>query len=233
MTDDRRRTTEKDAAEPSSIRPPVVRRPITGRLVIATHNPGKLAEMRELLAPYGIDAISAGELDLPEPDETGMSFGDNARIKAQAAALATGLPAFADDSGLVVDALDGAPGIYSARWAEPEKNFRRAMETIEVKLYERGAKAPEKRKAHFVSALCVAWPDGHVEDFEARVDGTLVWPPRGDKGFGYDPMFLPDGHARTFGEMSSDEKHGLPPRGKGLSHRARAFMKLAEACLAR
>ena len=233
MTDDGRRTTDKDPAEPPSIRPPssVVCRPITGRLVIATHNPGKLAEMRELLAPYGIDAISAGELDLPEPDEDGMSFRDNARIKAQAAALATGLPAFADDSGLVVDALDGAPGIHSARWAGPEKNFRRAMETIEVKLYERGATAPEQRKAHFVSALCVAWPDGHVEDFEAKVDGTLVWPPRGDKGFGYDPMFLPDGHDRTFGEMSSDEKHGLPPRGKGLSHRARAFMKLAEACL--
>src|SRR6202035_1562904 len=139
-----RQTTDKDPAEPPSIRPPssVVRRPIIGRLVIATHNSGKLAEMRELLAPYGIDAISAGELDLPEPDETGMSFGDNARIKAQAAAQATGLPAFADDSGLVVDALDGAPGIYSARWAGPEKNFRRAMETIEVKLYERGAMAP-------------------------------------------------------------------------------------------
>ena len=233
MTDDGRRTADKRPAEPPSICPSssVVRRPITGRLVIATHNPGKLAEMRELLAPYGIDAISAGELDLPEPDEDGMSFRDNARIKAEAAALATALPAFADDSGLVVDALDGAPGIHSARWAGPEKNFRRAMETIEVKLYERGATAPEKRKAHFVSALCVAWPDGHVEDFEARVDGTLVWPPRGDKGFGYDPMFLPEGHTRTFGEMSSDEKHGLPPRGKGLSHRARAFMKLAEACL--
>jgi XTP/dITP diphosphohydrolase len=233
MTDDGRRTTDKDPAEPPSIRPPssVVCRPIAGRLVIATHNPGKLAEMRELLAPYGIDAISAGELDLPEPDEAGMSFRDNARIKAEAAANATGLPAFADDSGLVVDALDGAPGIHSARWAGREKNFRRAMETIQVKLYERGATAPEKRTAHFVSALCVAWPDGHVEDFEAKVDGTLVWPPRGDKGFGYDPMFLPEGHARTFGEMSSDKKHGLPPRGKGLSHRARAFMKLAEACL--
>jgi XTP/dITP diphosphohydrolase len=206
-------------------------RRIAGRLVIATHNPGKLAEMRELLAPYGIDATSAGELGLKEPDETGMSFRDNARIKAQAAAKATGLPAFADDSGLAVDALGGAPGIHSARWAGPDKNFRRAMETIEDKLRERGASKPEQRKAHFVSALCVAWPDGHAEDFEARVDGTLVWPPRGDKGFGYDPMFLPDGHARTFGEMSSDEKHGLPPRGKGLSHRARAFMKLAEACL--
>jgi XTP/dITP diphosphohydrolase len=208
-------------------------RHLTGRLVIATHNPGKLAEMRELLAPYGIDATSAGELKLPEPDETGMTFRDNARIKAEAAAKATGLPAFADDSGLVVDALGGAPGIYSARLAGPDKSFDRAMAMIEAKLKEAGANDPAQRKAHFVSALCVAWPDGRVEDFEARVDGTLVWPPRGDKGFGYDPMFLPDGHALTFGEMPSDEKHGLPPRGKGLSHRARAFLKLAEACLER
>ncbi len=204
---------------------------ITGRLVIATHNPGKLAEMRDLLAPYGIDAISAGELKLKEPDETGMTFRDNACIKAEAAAKATGLPAFADDSGLAVDALDGSPGIHSARWAGPDRDFRRAMEMIEDKLRDRGATTPERRKAHFVSALCVAWPDGHTEEFEARVDGTLVCPPRGDKGFGYDPMFLPDGHDRTFGEMASEEKHGLPPRGKGLSHRARAFMKLAEACL--
>jgi XTP/dITP diphosphohydrolase len=206
-------------------------RHITGKLVIATHNPGKLVEMRELLAPYAIDATSAGELGLPEPDETGMTFRDNARIKAEAAAKATGLPAFADDSGLVVDALDGAPGIHSARWAGPDKDFRRAMESIEEKLRGRGANEPAQRKAHFVSALCVVWPDGHAEDFEARVGGTLVWPPRGDKGFGYDPMFLPDGHTRTFGEMPSDEKHGLPPRGKGPSHRARAFSKLAEACL--
>jgi len=216
------------------VRAPQHRR-ITGRLVIATHNPGKLAEMRELLAPYGIGAISAAELSLQEPDETGMTFRANARIKADAAAKATGLPAFADDSGLAVDALDGAPGIYSARWAGPDKDFFRAMETIEDKLRERGATAPQERKAHFISALCVAWPDGHVEEFEARVDGTLIWPPRGDKGFGYDPMFLPDaqegGQLRTFGEMSSDEKHGLPPRGTGLSHRARAFVKLAEACL--
>jgi XTP/dITP diphosphohydrolase len=204
---------------------------ISGRLVIATHNPGKLAEMRELLAPYGIDAISAGELGLPEPKETGMSFRDNARIKAQAAAQAAGIPAFADDSGLAVDALDGAPGIHSARWAGPDKNFQRAMEMVETRLRERGASTPARRRAHFVSALCVAWPDGHAEEFEARVDGTIVWPPRGDKGFGYDPIFLPDGHARTFGEMSSEEKHGLPPRGKGLSHRARAFLKLAQACL--
>jgi len=210
-------------------------RHITGRLVIATHNPGKLAEMRGLLAPYGIDAISAGELKLKEPDETGMTFRDNARIKAEAAAKATGLPAFADDSGLAVDALDGAPGIYSARWAGPDRDFRRAMETIEEKLRERGATTPDRRKAHFVSALGVAWPDGHLEEFEARVDGTLVWPPRGGRGFGYDPMFLPDGQddgqLRTFGEMGSEEKHGLPPRGNGLSHRARAFLKLAEACL--
>ena len=201
--------------------------------MIATHNPGKLAEMRELLAPYGIDATSAGELGLAEPDETGMTFRDNARIKAQAATQATGLPAFADDSGLAVDALGGAPGIHSARWAGPDKNFSRAMAEIEDKLQAAVATTPDRRKAHFVSALCVAWPDGHIEDFEARVDGTLIWPPRGDRGFGYDPMFLPDGHTRTFGEMSSEEKHGLPPRGKGLSHRARAFVKLAEACLER
>lgn len=212
---------------------PAEHRSLTGKLVIATHNPGKLAEMRELLAPYGIDAISAGELKLAEPDETGMSFRENARIKAEAAATAAGLPAFSDDSGLAVDALDGAPGIYSARWAGPDKNFTRAMETIEQKLRARGATAPERRTAQFVSALCIAWPDRHVEEFEARVGGTLVWPPRGDKGFGYDPMFLPDGHTRTFGEMPSEEKHGLPPRGKGLSHRARAFVKLAEACLER
>jgi XTP/dITP diphosphohydrolase len=208
-------------------------RRIAGRLVIATHNPGKLAEMRGLLAPYGIDATSAGELKLAEPDETGMTFRDNARIKAEAAAKATGLPAFADDSGLVVDALDGQPGIHSARWAGPERDFGRAMNEVEARLRERGATTPERRGAHFTSALCVAWPDGHREEFEDRVAGTLVWPPRGDQGFGYDPMFLPDGHARTFGEMSSEEKHELPPRGKGLSHRARAFLKLAEACLAK
>jgi XTP/dITP diphosphohydrolase len=187
--------------------------------------------MRELLAPYGIEAISAGEMGLSEPEETGTTFRENARIKAQAAATASGLPAFADDSGLAVDALDGAPGIHSARWAGPDRNFRHAMETVEQKLRERGATTPPQRSAHFVSALTVAWPDGHVEEFEGRVDGTIVWPPRGDKGFGYDPVFLPDGHARTFGEMTSEEKHGLPPKGKGLSHRARAFLKLAEACL--
>jgi XTP/dITP diphosphohydrolase len=206
-------------------------RRISGQLVIATHNPGKLAEMRELLAPHGVTAISAAELGLAEPEETGDSFAANAKIKAEAAATAANLPAFADDSGLVVDALDGAPGIYSARWAGPSKDFNGAMTRIERLLVERGTTEPVKRSAHFVSALCVAWPDGHIEEVEARVDGTLVWPPRGDAGFGYDPMFLPDGHDRTFGEMTSIEKHGLPPLGKGLSHRARAFVKLAERCL--
>ncbi|MBR0779241.1 RdgB/HAM1 family non-canonical purine NTP pyrophosphatase [Bradyrhizobium diazoefficiens] len=206
-------------------------RRITDKLVIATHNPGKLAEMKELLAPFGIEAVSAGELGLGEPDETGNDFRSNAAIKAIAAAQATKLPAFADDSGIVVDALDGAPGIFSARWAGPSKDFAAAMAQIERLLQERGATTPDKRKAHFVSALCVAWPDDHLEEVEARVDGTLVWPPRGTAGFGYDPMFLPDGHKRTFGEMTSIEKHGLPPLGLGLSHRARAFVKLAEICL--
>jgi XTP/dITP diphosphohydrolase len=208
-------------------------RPIEGRLVIATHNPGKLGEMRELLSACGVEAVSANELKLPEPEETGASFGENARLKAQAAARASGIAAFADDSGLAVDVLGGAPGIHSARWAGPEKDFSLAMERIEASLRTLGATSPRQRRAHFVSALCVAWPDGHVEEFSAEVHGTLVWPPRGTKGFGYDPMFLPDGHTRTFGEMDSEEKHGLPPRGKGLSHRAQAFLKLAEACLAK
>jgi XTP/dITP diphosphohydrolase len=211
----------------------VAHRAIAGRLVIATHNPGKLKEMRELLMPFAIDAISAGELGLDEPAESGATFKANARIKACAAATSSGLAAFADDSGLAVDALGGEPGIYSARWAGLEKDFRRAMQAVEDKLRERGAHAPGQRKAQFVCALCLAWPDGHIEEFDAAVHGTLVWPPRGDQGFGYDPMFLPDGHARTFGEMTNVEKHGLPPAGKGLSHRARAFLKLAEACLAK
>ena len=206
-------------------------RRITGKLVIATHNPGKLAEMRELLSPHGIEAISAGDLGLGEPEETGDNFAANARIKAEAAAKAAQLPAFADDSGLAVDALHGAPGIFSARWAGPTKDFAAAMAQIERLLQERGATTPDKRTAHFVSALCVAWPDGHLEEVEARADGALVWPPRGTAGFGYDPMFLPNGYSRTFGEMTSIEKHGLPPLGLGLSHRARAFVKLAEICL--
>jgi len=206
-------------------------RRLTGRVVIATHNPGKLREMRDLLAPYGIEAVSAGELNLPEPEETGATFAENASIKARAAAHAAQLPAFADDSGLTVEALGGAPGIHSARWAGPDKDFARAMRVIEEKLVAAGATTPSLRRAAFVSALVLAWPDGHEEHFEGRVDGTLVWPPRGTAGFGYDPMFQPDGHARTFGEMSAEEKHGLPPRGQGLSHRARAFLALAAACL--
>ncbi|WP_342359334.1 RdgB/HAM1 family non-canonical purine NTP pyrophosphatase [Terrarubrum flagellatum] len=207
-------------------------RTLSGKLVIATHNKGKLAEMRELLAPYGVEAISAGELNLPEPDETGFMFSENAAIKSRAAAKATGLPALADDSGVCVDALDGAPGLFSANWAGPGKNFAPAMERVEKELQMREATTPEQRRAHFVSALIVTWPDGHEELFEGRVFGRVVWPPRGTNGFGYDPMFLPDGHQRTFGEMSAEEKHGLPADGsEALSHRARAFQKLARALL--
>jgi XTP/dITP diphosphohydrolase len=208
-------------------------RQLTSPVVIATHNPGKLREMRELLAPYGIKPKSAGELGLAEPAETGGSFAANARIKALAAAQATGLPGFADDSGFCVDALDGKPGIHSARWAGSGKDFRGAMNRIQTLLIERGARTPEQRRAHFVAALCLAWPDGYAETFEARVDGHAVWPPRGEKGFGYDPLFQPDGFDRTFGEMTAEEKHSLPPKGQGLSHRARAFVQLGAACLPR
>jgi XTP/dITP diphosphohydrolase len=208
-------------------------RQLTPPVVIATHNPGKLKEMRELMAPFGIEMQSAYELGLAEPEETGATFAENARIKALAAAKATGRAAFADDSGLVVEALGGEPGIYSARWAGPDKNFSSAMQRIQTLLVERGATSPDKRRCAFIAALCLAWPDGHTEEFEGRVDGTAVWPPRGDRGFGYDPLFLPDGFDRTFGEMSAEEKHGLPPKNQGLSHRARAFLKLAHACLRR
>jgi XTP/dITP diphosphohydrolase len=206
-----------------------VSRRLTGKVVIATHNAGKLVEMRELLAPFGIEAVSAGELGLPEPEETGTMFAENAAIKAKAAADATGLPAFADDSGLCVDALDGAPGIFSARWAGPTKDFTGAIARIFAELDRRGA---AERRAHFVSALVLAWPDGHTELFEGRVFGELV-AARGSAGFGYDPIFRPDGHERTFGEMTADEKHGVDwQRGAGLSHRARAFVDLSRACLA-
>jgi len=208
-----------------------VSRKLTGPVVIATHNPGKLTEMRDLLAPFGIIAQSAGELGLSEPEETGKTFAENARIKAIAATKATRRAAFADDSGLVIDALAGQPGTHSARWAGPDKDFHFAMNKIQTLLIERDAREPEQRRAHFIAALCLAWPDGHIEEFEGRVDGVVVWPPRGDKGFGYDPLFKPDGFERTFGQMSAEEKHGLPPKGNGLSHRARAFIKLADACL--
>ena len=208
---------------------------LTGRVVIATHNRGKLAEMRELLRPYGVEAVSAGELGLAVPAETGHMFAENAAIKAKAAAKAAGLPAFADDSGLCVDALDGAPGLFSADWAVAGA-FGPAMDRVERELQRRGATHPEARRAHFVSALVLAWPDGHEELFEGRVFGTLVWPPRGDKGFGYDAMFQPDGEGATFGEMSASEKHSIcfqNGRPSALSHRARAFVDLAEACLRR
>lgn len=203
---------------------------LSGKVVIATHNAGKLVEMRELLAPFGVEAVSAGELGLPEPDETGTMFSENAAIKAHAAAKASGLPAFADDSGLCVDALDGAPGLFSARWAGPDKDFSGAMARIAAELDSRGA---TDRRAHFVSALVLAWPDGHTELFEGRVFGDLV-APRGSLGFGYDPMFRPEGIDRTFGEISSEEKHGVDwQSGNALSHRARAFVLLAKACLRR
>lgn len=208
-------------------------RRLTGRVVVATHNPGKLREMRDLLAPYGVEAVAAGELGLPEPEETGTTFAANARIKAEAAAAAAGLPAIADDSGLCVVALGGAPGVYSARWAGPGKDFRAAMERVEAALRERDDFEPGERRAFFVSAICVAWPDGARLEVEGRIDGALVWPPRGEQGFGYDPMFRPDGHARTFGEMSAEEKHGVPADGStALSHRARAFQALARALAA-
>lgn len=202
-----------------------------GRLVVATHNKGKLVEIHELIRPFGLEAVSAGSLGLPEPEETGLTFEANAELKARAAAEASGLPALADDSGLCVEALGGDPGIYSARWAGPDKDFGRAMRNVEERLQQEGAMAPDARRAYFVSALGLAWPDGHLEMFRGEVHGTLVWPPRGSRGFGYDPMFLPDGHDLTFGEMSSEEKHGRGPGRDGLSHRARAFSIFARACL--
>jgi XTP/dITP diphosphohydrolase len=206
-------------------------RRLSGKGIIATHNAGKLKEMRELLAPHGVEAISAGELDLPEPDETGVTFAENAFIKAHAAAMKSGLPSFADDSGLCVEALGGDPGLYSARWAGPEKDFNAAMAKVEAGLQEKGAVTPSQRRAWFISALSVVWPDEHEVAVEGRVNGVLIWPPRGKAGFGYDPMFLPDGFDRTFGEMTAEEKHGLPPHGLGLSHRARAFIALEKLCL--
>jgi len=212
-----------------------MRRLEPGRLVVATHNQGKLREIRDLLAPFGFDTVSAAELGLPEPEETGATFEDNAILKARAAATASGSPALADDSGLAVDALDGAPGIHSARWAGPDRDFARAMRNLEEALQQKGATTPEQRTARFVSVLAIAWPDDHVEIVRGEVEGTLVWPPRGEQGFGYDPMFLPEGFERTFGEMSGEEKHGGKPGTETppLSHRARAFAILVETCLAR
>jgi XTP/dITP diphosphohydrolase len=191
-----------------------------GRLVVASHNAGKVREIHDLLAPFGVDAVSAGDLDLPEPEETGTTFIANAELKALAAAQRAHLPALADDSGLCVRALGGEPGIYSARWAGPGRDFGLAMRKVQEGLE---AKAAPDRRATFVSVLSLAWPDGHCESFEGTVDGTLIWPPRGTKGFGYDPMFVPDGYGITFGEMEPGLKHTI-------SHRAVAFGKLIDAC---
>ncbi len=188
------------------------------KLVIASHNAGKVREIAELLAPFGTDVAAAGSLGLPEPEETGETFLDNALIKARAAATGAGLPALADDSGLAVHALGGEPGVHTARLAGPQRDFGLAMRTVEERL---AGKAD--RTAHFVCALALCWPDGHCETFEGTVYGTLVWPPRGDNGFGFDPMFMADGHAITFGEMEPAAKHAI-------SHRANAFRKLVAAC---
>ena len=199
-------------------------RRIGDRLVIATHNEGKLREIRDLLAPFGIECLSAAELDLPEPEEIGTSFVDNADLKARQAADLSGLPALADDSGICIDALGGRPGIHTARWAEDEQGNRDWMRAMERAWRELEAAGPDAgRDAHFACALAIAWPnDGQAESFEGRVDGTLVWPPRGDKGFGYDPMFVPNGHEVTFAEMDPEQKHSM-------SHRADAFRKLTAA----
>jgi non-canonical purine NTP pyrophosphatase (RdgB/HAM1 family) len=188
------------------------------KLVLASHNQGKLAELTELLRPYLIDIVSAGALGLPEPDETAPDFAGNARIKALAAARATGLPAFSDDSGFCAAALDGAPGVLSARWAGTEKDFNKAMALV----HEKAGDAADRR-AWFVAALCLAWPDGYTETYVGRVNGTMVWPPRGTHGFGYDPMFLPEDAGETFGEMPPDAKHRV-------SHRARAFAQVMKSC---
>ncbi|MBM3565089.1 MAG: RdgB/HAM1 family non-canonical purine NTP pyrophosphatase [Alphaproteobacteria bacterium] len=198
--------------------PDIPRRFAGRKLVVATHNAGKAREIAELLLPFAIEVVTAGALGLPEPDETGTTFAANARIKAEAAARAAGLPALADDSGLEVRALDGRPGIYSARWAGEGKDFARAMRRIEDEL-----KGKTDRAANFACALALCWPDGHCEIFEGRVDGRLVWPPRGTQGFGYDPVFVADGHSITFGEMPPEDKHAI-------SHRADAFRKLVAGC---
>lgn len=202
-----------------------MRRLVRGdRLVVATHNPGKLVEIRELLEPFGVEALSAGELDISEPEETETTFSGNARLKAFHSARASGLPALADDSGIEVAALGGEPGVYSARWAGPSKNFADAMRRVESLLRDKGATNPDRRIANFTCALCIAWPDGEARIFEGKVFGTLVDPPRGTLGFGYDPMFLPDGETRTYGEMPQTEKHAT-------SHRARAFAQFVAECL--
>ena len=207
----------------------------TKTIVVASHNAGKIREIRDLIGPLGFEAKSAADLKFEEPDETGTTYEENARIKALASAMASGLPALSDDSGLAVDALDGAPGVYTANWAEREdgsRDFAMAMEKVETALSEKGATSRESRTGRFVSVLCLAWPDGHTELFRGEVEGHLVWPPRGSKGFGYDPVFQPVGYDETFGEMPAEAKHGWKPGdAEALSHRARAFKLFVETCL--
>lgn len=205
----------------------------TRTIIVASHNAGKIREIAELIGPFGFSAQSAADLKFDEPDETGTTFEENAAIKALASAKASGLPALSDDSGIVIDALDGAPGVYTADWAEREdgsRDFQMAMEKVETALIEKGASRPEQRGCRFVSVLCLAWPDGHTEFFRGEVEGTVVWPPRGALGFGYDPIFQPEGYETTFGEMSGEQKHGWT-HASALSHRARAFRSFAETCL--
>ena len=190
------------------------------KLVIASHNQGKVREIRALLAPLHIEVIGASELGLEEPEETGQTFIENAELKASLAAKTSNLPALSDDSGFAVAALGGAPGIYSARWAGADKNFSNAMERVSTALLASGSSS---RTCEFICALTLAWPDGHCESFEGRISGEVVWPPRGDRGFGYDPIFTPLAHSQTFGEMDPAEKHAM-------SHRAIAFNQLLEAC---
>ena len=200
------------------------------RLLIASHNRGKIDELRALLEPVGLPVTSSADLELDDPEETGTTFEENALIKARAGHAATGLASLSDDSGLCVEALGGNPGIYTARWAGPEKDFMMAMRTVEEKLQAAGATTPQQRRASFVAVLALIRADGSEEIFRGEVEGTLVWPPRGEQGFGYDPIFQPDGHDLTFGEMDADEKHGwVPGESTGLSHRARAFEKLFNA----
>ncbi len=207
----------------------------TKTIVVASHNAGKIREINELIGPLGFEGKSAAELNFDTPEETGTTFEENATIKALASAKASGMPALSDDSGIVIDALGGAPGVYTADWAETgdgTRDFDMAMEKVEKALLEKGATAPETRTARFVSVLCLAWPDGHTETFRGEVEGTIVWPPRGTAGFGYDPIFKPQGHERTFGEVTSEEKHGWKPgEPEALSHRARAFKLFVETCL--
>lgn len=198
------------------------------KLLVATHNKGKLAEFADLFAPFGVEVVSAGSLGLAEPVETGTTFEENAALKAVTAAKAANMPALSDDSGFCVAGIGGRPGVYSADWAGPTKDFAQAMRNVQEELTASGS---ADKRACFVAVLCLAQPDGSTRFFRGEVDGETVWPPRGHAGFGYDPMFLPEGHSRTFGEMTAEEKHGWRPGGSALSHRARAFAAFAAALL--